>query len=371
MPDLRETAMSDERPDLEGSSARDHALAVGMAVLSAVPVGGGPLATLISEYVPRQKQLRLVRFVEDLGARVRSEQERIDQEFVRTEEFQTMVEDVLDRVQRRRNEEKFRYWADLVAGVASMGRPPRADRERMVETLDRLRLSHLQLLHAVATTRQGPPNTYMGNVRATLEWKMPGTVFDDVRRDWDDLAREDLVDAFPGAMMSPEGAGNLTVRLRPYGQQFVRLLHLESDSAPSRDAGGASSSSPTATARDVVSELESFRTGFDEYARLVMQVAMRATDVGWDRAANKEERTRLEELRTSLTERYGALRGAIAEARGREPLVEVAGIVGGDAFELALGNDLSNPWVEHGLKLAPQAITQAIGYHRARRSGTP
>jgi hypothetical protein len=215
------------QPDLDAMPARDHALAIGLAALNAVPLAGGTIAALISEYVPRQKQVRLVRFVEELGDRLKAQQARIDQEFVRTNEFQTLFEDALDRVQQRKNEDKFDYWARLIAGVAGTERPPRADRDRFIDTLDRLRPAHLRLLHIVATTREGPPDAYMGSADRTLTWKMPGTPIEEIRRDWDDLARENVLQSFPSGMMTAEGAGNLTVRVTPYGQQFIRLLQLE------------------------------------------------------------------------------------------------------------------------------------------------
>ena len=60
-----------------------------------VPVVGGIVATFISEYVPRRKQARLVGFVQDLGRQFEAERARIDAEFVRSSEFDRMVEDVL------------------------------------------------------------------------------------------------------------------------------------------------------------------------------------------------------------------------------------------------------------------------------------
>jgi len=221
--DQRERAQT----DLDETPARDHALAIGLAALNAIPVAGGTIATLISEYVPRQKQVRLVCFVEDLGERLRAQQERVDQDFVRTEEFQVLFEDALDRVQQRKNEDKFEYWARLIIGVVGKERPPRADRDRFVDTLDRLRLSHLRLLHVVATTTTGKPGMYMGGVSETLTWKMPDTPIEEIRRDWDDLARDNVLQSYPSGMMTAEGAGNLTVRVAPYGQQFIRLLQLE------------------------------------------------------------------------------------------------------------------------------------------------
>jgi hypothetical protein len=217
----------DTREELYETTPRDHALAIGLAALNAIPVAGGTIATLISEYVPREKQERMKRFVQDLGERLSREQARVDQEFVRTDEFQTLFEDTLDRVQQRRNEDKFEYWASLVTGVVAKERPPRADRDRFVDTLDRLRLSHLQLLHVVATTTTARPGLYMGGVSDTLTWKLPATPIDEIRRDWDDLARESVLQSYPSGLMSAEGAGNLTVRVTPYGQQFIRLLQLE------------------------------------------------------------------------------------------------------------------------------------------------
>lgn len=218
----------EERADqLNETPARDHALVIGMAALQAVPVIGGVVATFISEYVPRKKQERLVGFVQDLGREFEAERERIDAEFVRTKDFDRMVEDVLDRVQTVRNEDKLGYWAALLAGVATTDRPNPTDRDRMIQTLDDLRPEHLRLLHVIATTSEGPPNLYMGGISATLDWKMPDLPNDEARRLWSELARTGVVTDYPSGIMTKEGAGNLTVRLTPYGREFVRLLRLE------------------------------------------------------------------------------------------------------------------------------------------------
>jgi hypothetical protein len=220
-------SLSERADHLDETGPVDHALVVGIAALNAVPVIGGVVATFISEYVPRRKQARLVGFVQDLGRQFEAERERIDDEFVRSTEFDRMVEDVLDRVQQVKNEEKLGYWAALLAGVATTDRPSPSDRERMIETLDGLRASNLRLLHVIATTRQGAPDLYMGGVSHTLKWRMPDVSEDDVRRDWADLARFDLVQSYPTGMMTAEGAGNLSVRQTNYGREFVRLLGLE------------------------------------------------------------------------------------------------------------------------------------------------
>jgi hypothetical protein len=214
--------------ELAETPARDHALVAGIAALQLVPVVGGVIATFISESVPRKKQERLVGFVQDLSREFAPGQERIDQEFVKTKDFDRMVEDVLDRVQTVKNEDKLGYWAALLAGVATTDRPISSDRDRMIETLDGLRPEHLRLLHVMATTNEPPPGFYAGGVDSTLKWKMPDVPSDEARRQWTELSRFDVVGSYPSATMTAHGAGNLSGRLTPYGREFVRLLRLES-----------------------------------------------------------------------------------------------------------------------------------------------
>jgi hypothetical protein len=218
---------SDRADTLHDTPAVDHALVAGIAALNLVPVVGGVVATFISEYVPRRKQTRLVGFVQDLAREYEAERDRIDQEFVRTSEFERMFEDALDRVGSVRNEDKLGFWAALLAGVATHDRPAERDRERLIETLDSIRRPHLRLLHVIATTSEPRPGLYAGGVSDTLSWKMPDVPNEEARRDWGDLARLDLVGDYPSGTMTAQGAGNLVARLTPFGREFVKTLRLE------------------------------------------------------------------------------------------------------------------------------------------------
>lgn len=234
------TAEDPRDPDvLDADSWRDNSLAVSLAGLNAVPVIGGAIATMISELIPRRKQERIVNFVKALQEDLEAESARVDREFVRTADFDRMVEDVLDRVQSVRNEDKLGYWAALLAGLSASGRPGYTERDRMINTLDRLAKPHLRLLHVIATTNEPPPGLYAGGVAATLTWKMPNVAADEARTLWDELAREGLVDSYPSGVMTAQGAGNLSGRLTERGREFVRMLRLEAgyfdtDDAPRR-----------------------------------------------------------------------------------------------------------------------------------------
>jgi hypothetical protein len=217
---------------IDDPAVRDDVLVGVMAALSAVPVVGGLISTYISEYVPRQKQRRLVEFVRDLTAAFETERERLDRDYVKTADFDRMVEDVLERVTTVRNEGMHHYWAELLAGVATFDRPDERDSERMIDALDQLREPHLRLLHVIATTNEPPPGLYAGPVSATLKWKMPDVSDADARSDWGDLARFGLVHDYPAGLMTAHGAGDLSSRMTDLGRRFVSLLNIEAETEP-------------------------------------------------------------------------------------------------------------------------------------------
>lgn len=120
---------------------------------------------------------------------------------------------------------------------------------------------------------------------------------------------------------------------------------------------------------DVDDELRAFRQNLEDYAEILNAVWQRAPGHGWFGGATPQERQRIDRLRDSLAEQYGGLHDAIAEAHGSEPIIEAAGIVGGDAFQLAVADPADNPWLSAALDLGPPLVAQAIGYHRMRRRG--
>lgn len=190
---------------------------------------GGAVASLLAKVIPERRQQRVMMFVEDLGHRIEDVESKVDHEFVRSSEFEALFERAFDRVQSRENEEKLSYWAALIAGLAQSGRPPKSDRDRLIDTLDHLRISHLRLLHVIATS--GEPKDDIGlttSAAETIRRRMPDVETEDARRDWNDLQREALVGGFPSGMMTPRGAANLAAHLTPYGSRFVALLQLAS-----------------------------------------------------------------------------------------------------------------------------------------------
>ena len=212
-------SLADEAAGLDEHSQRDANLAAARVAAQLVP-GGGLVAELFSN-IPKRREQKMIAFAQRLSTEIEALWESLDQDYARTDEFADLVEDIGEMSRSRRQMEKVDYYAAALANAATTQRPPAAERDRMIDALEQLRLSHLRLLALVATTTEGLRGDGLsGSVEAVIRQQWPDVDMDEVRADWEDLARLGILDGFPGGMMTARGAQDLTVRLRPFGRRF-------------------------------------------------------------------------------------------------------------------------------------------------------
>jgi hypothetical protein len=211
--------LGDAAAALDDHSQRDANLAAARAVAQLVP-GGGFVAELLSN-IPRRREQKQVAFARRLASEVDALWESLDREYIRSDEFADLVEDIVEMTRSRRQMEKMDYYAAALANAATTKRPPSAERDRMIDALEELRLSHLRLLALVATTTDGLPRAALsGSVEEVIRIQWPDADIEEVKADWADLARLGIFDGLPTGMMTANGARDLTVRLRPFGHRF-------------------------------------------------------------------------------------------------------------------------------------------------------
>jgi len=220
----------DERQDwneraaeLDSTEVADHAYNASLAVLQTLPLGGG-VAQLLTDYLPQRKQRRVVAFVQELGREWQAHRDRMDDEFIRSDEFDRLVEDVIDRVQQVRSQEKQAKFAAILAGFATAERPDEAERQRILDTLDNMRPRQMRILTVISETTEPRPDLYAGGVMDTLKWKMPDLDDAVIREEWAELARLGVVGSYPAGTMSAHGAGNLRAHVTPYGWRYLNAI---------------------------------------------------------------------------------------------------------------------------------------------------
>lgn len=219
--------------EVDEPSARDHVLALSSAALSSLPIAGPLLHHVISERIPTNRWRRIVELATKLEAGLGGLEARVDRDFVQSDEFADLVEEVLESASRRDSDGKREYYAAALANSLTVDRPDAEERERMLDVLDELRPAHLRLLAGVARTHDYPPGiSGSSSMAPVVSAIVPGTPEEQWRMDWADLERLGVLPTFPSGMMTGEGTRNIAGRIPPFGQRFVAWIGAaeESDS---------------------------------------------------------------------------------------------------------------------------------------------
>ncbi len=228
--------MDPETPALPAASASEQELEAGLAVLvgtlGAVPVVGPLLGSLATTYLPDVKFNRLTRFATGLAEEVAQLADRVDTEFVHRAEFAPLFEDIMDRTQRARNDQKLAAFAAFTARCMTRERPGDRERERYLNLLDLLTPAQMRVLGAIATggsVRISPQTIVLGAAAAEALGALLADVDCDPYLDVEDLTRLGLVQSWRDdtSVLMHVAQGHFEGLLTPLGTAFVRFVSAE------------------------------------------------------------------------------------------------------------------------------------------------
>lgn len=214
----------------------EHTLAIIKAGLNAVPVVGGPIASLVGDYIPTATQRVIEDTLKDLGDRLRELGDRVDATSVNRDEFAELFKSTYLVIVRTHQKSKQRAAARLIANILLRDNDPEklsyTELDHYVRCLDQLSVGAIQVLgHAVALAEQSKPG---------------GLENDSVRIQFDQLQSR-LKDVSPSLLMGLVGEldahnlihrigtptvrtadyGNYPLEVTPVGARFAkRLLHV-------------------------------------------------------------------------------------------------------------------------------------------------
>lgn len=95
----------------------EHALAVIKAGLSAVPVIGGSLASLVADYIPTATQRSLEEALKSLREKLAVLRDRIDTEAVNKDEFSELFKSSYLLIQRSHQQKKIDAAVNLIVNI--------------------------------------------------------------------------------------------------------------------------------------------------------------------------------------------------------------------------------------------------------------
>lgn len=123
--------------------------AVGAAALSLIPVLGGPIATLIQEYIPTTLQRRQVELLNSLSHEFERLESRINQEKLKSESFNlTFIKTVKLMLVEMSTEKMDAFKAIIFNDAISLGED--FEREYFIGITDSLTGNHIRLLKILA-----------------------------------------------------------------------------------------------------------------------------------------------------------------------------------------------------------------------------
>ncbi len=232
--------VDEEKPDAPSLVPRatraESAMDIGATISSAVPWIGGPVSAVLSGMARDRKIGRVYEVLACLAAELRQFRSQVSEEYVKTEDFEDLLERVLRLAADERNLQKRRIYAAYLADAVKSPGESYDEQIRFLRTLEELQPDHLRVMKALSAEPEGGSGI-SGSPGATLEERLP---------DMDPDRIEDLVTQLNGmrltslgslhTMMTFSGAQELRGRVTEYGRRFLTfILHTDT---PESEAGG-------------------------------------------------------------------------------------------------------------------------------------
>ena len=217
--------MADEGKELiQAPTKVETGLDIASLVGSAVPWIGGPVSNVLSGMSFGRKLGRVREVLEGVAADLAEFKSAVSEEYVRTEEFEDLLEQALRRASEERSEEKRRMYRAFLSDAIEAPGESYDDQLRLLRTFEELQPDHLGVLKVMSQEPGSDPGM-MGSPVQTLRERLP---------EFDDARIEDLVSQLNDmritnlgslkVMMTGRGAADLRHVVTEYGQRLLLYI---------------------------------------------------------------------------------------------------------------------------------------------------
>lgn len=218
--------MTEEGKDLvPASTPAETALDVIALVTSIAPWIGSPVSLVLSGMSVNRKLGRIREVLKGVAEELKDFKSEASEAYVKTEEFEELLERTLRQAADERDEEKRRIYKNFLIGAIESPGEPYDEQIRFLRTIEEIQPDHIKVLRAMNQEPPAEPTFYMGAPASVLHNRLPDIPEDRLK----DLVSQlnDLRITSAGSLntlMSGHGAENLRSFITPYGQRFLRFL---------------------------------------------------------------------------------------------------------------------------------------------------
>ncbi|MCX5902638.1 MAG: hypothetical protein NTV89_04015 [Proteobacteria bacterium] len=212
----------------------EHALAFIKAGLSAIPIFGGSLASLVVDYIPTATQRSIEEALSSLQEKLTILQARIDTEAVNKDEFSELFKSSYLLIQRSHQQKKIDAAVNLIVNILLKKSDPKrlsyTELDHFARCLDLLSIGALEVLEVIVTIYHNPQE------RKQVFRSEHELQFDSLSKRFShfqvpllmglvaELSSLNLFYMVPAPAVRTADYGNQVIELTPLGERFVTHL---------------------------------------------------------------------------------------------------------------------------------------------------
>lgn len=203
----------------------ESALDIASAVSAAVPWIGGPVSNVLGGISTQRKLERVHEVLTRISQELESFKSEASEEYVKTEDFEELLENALRKASEERSEEKRRIYGNFLVGAIENPGENYDEQRRFLRTLEELQVDHLKVLQALDAPPGDTQNILTGSPSGTLQERLPDTPsgrIADLIGQLNDMRLTDLTSLH--TMMTANGAQDLRGTITNYGRRFLSFL---------------------------------------------------------------------------------------------------------------------------------------------------
>lgn len=203
---------------------REKILNVASVISSAVPWIGGPVSNVLGGISTSRKIARVEELLKGLAEELKDFKTETSEEYVKTEDFEDLLEQTLRRTSEERNEEKRKIFKSFLVQVVKNPGEQYYDQLRLLRLMDNIYGDHILVMKALMSEPNGSSGVNMRQLDTLIE-RLPGMSKEKIKElvtQLNDLRVTDLQGIT--ALGTPNGAHDLRNFVTPTGQRLIKYL---------------------------------------------------------------------------------------------------------------------------------------------------
>jgi len=206
----------------DSEDGKDEVLSI---IASAIPYLGGPISNILNGATNKRKYTRIVSFLNDFMQDYKDFQVEINEEYIKTEDFEELLENTLTKVADERNEEKRNLYKSYLKNVMKTVDDTYDDKFHILKVLEQLRFGHILIIKAIIQEPDPKLQGLSRSIGMTLKKRVPELDREQIKLHCSQL-QDMKITKFPDLNlgMTADGAQNLQQGLTNWGQKIIKYI---------------------------------------------------------------------------------------------------------------------------------------------------